>query len=171
MCTIAAMTDFPDVTAIPYTTSFGDGWVAHAGDTVIELGLPGAAAVYPMARHALSPAMRLAADLTDYWQGGELPSAPEGMLRTAGTTPLTEAIYRLVTAIPPGETMTYADVAAAVGRPGAARAAGAAMAANRFAPVIPCHRVVGSDGTLRGYAGGLEMKRYLITMEAGIAHV
>jgi O-6-methylguanine DNA methyltransferase len=63
--------------------------------------------------------------------------------------------------------MTYAAVAAAVGRPGAARAVGAAMAANRFAPMIPCHRVVGSDGSLRGYAGGVEMKRYLITLEAG----
>jgi len=70
-----------------------------------------------------------------------------------------------VASIPRGATMTYATVAAAVGRPGAARAVGAAMAANRFAPVIPCHRVVGSDGTLRGYAGGLEMKLRMLVME------
>ena len=61
--------------------------------------------------------------------------------------------------------MTYAEVAAEAGRPGAARAVGTAMAANRFAPVIPCHRVVGSDGSLRGYGGGLEMKRSLLAVE------
>ena len=65
--------------------------------------------------------------------------------------------------------MTYADVAALVGRPRAARAVGAAMAKNRFAPMIPCHRVIGTDGSLRGYAGGIEMKRRLLDMEAADA--
>jgi methylated-DNA-[protein]-cysteine S-methyltransferase len=59
-------------------------------------------------------------------------------------------------------------VAEAAGRPGAARVVGAAMAANPFAPVIPCHRVVGSDGTLRGYGGGLEMKQAMLDMERGV---
>jgi len=62
--------------------------------------------------------------------------------------------------------MTYAAVASQVGHPGAARAIGAAMAKNRFAPMIPCHRVVGTDGSLRGYAGGLAMKRHLLEVEA-----
>jgi len=75
-------------------------------------------------------------------------------------------VYRAVTAIPPGNTMTYADVASQVGHPGAARAIGAAMAKNRFAPMIPCHRVVGTDGSLRGYAGGIAMKRHLLEVEA-----
>ncbi len=75
-------------------------------------------------------------------------------------------VYRIVAAIPAGATMTYAEVADQAGRPGAARAVGAAMAKNRFAPMIPCHRVVGSDGSLRGYAGGLDMKRQLLAMEA-----
>ena len=165
------MTEFAtDAAAVSYTTSFGDGWVAFQGDAVIQLGLPGAPAPYPMVVTAPASATRLAADLVEYWRGGPLPGPPDNVLRDTGGTPLTEAIYRTVSAIPAGATMTYADVAAAVGRPRAARAVGAAMAANRFAPMIPCHRVVGSDGNLRGYAGGLQMKQYLIAMEAGAAN-
>ncbi len=156
-----------DAAVIAYPTSFGDGWVAFVGDAVAELGLPGARSPYRNTAPAPEAATTLAARLADYWQGGPLPVAPDGILRAAGTTALTGTICRRVTAIPAGETMTYAAVAAAVGRPGAARAVGAAMAANRFAPMIPCHRVVGSDGSLRGYAGGVEMKRYLIALEAG----
>jgi O-6-methylguanine DNA methyltransferase len=78
-------------------------------------------------------------------------------------------IYERVVAIPPGSTLTYAEVARECGAPGAARAVGAAMAENPVAPLIPCHRVVGSDGSLRGYAGGIEMKRRLLDMEASRA--
>jgi methylated-DNA-[protein]-cysteine S-methyltransferase len=159
-----------DAVAFTYSTSFGEGWLAFAGDGVIELGLPGAESPYPLIRKAPDQVAQLAAGLTGYWRGGELPAVPDTLVQGAGRTPLTEAIYRRVASIPAGSTMTYAGVAAAVGRPRAARAVGAAMAANRFAPLIPCHRLVGSDGSLRGYAGGLEMKRYLIAMEAGVAH-
>lgn len=159
-----------ETAAISYPTCFGDGWVAFAGGDIVELGLPGAHCPHPTTQRAPDPATLLAAELTEYWRGGELPDLPEAMLRVAGGTPLTKAIYRRVSAIPAGTTMTYGEVAGAVGRPRAARAVGAAMAANRFAPIIPCHRLVGSDGSLRGYAGGLEMKRYLIELEAGAAH-
>jgi methylated-DNA-[protein]-cysteine S-methyltransferase len=87
-------------------------------------------------------------------------------MATAARTELVGKIYEKVLSIPPGSTMTYTAVAAGVGHPGAARAVGAAMAANRFAPIIPCHRVVGSDGSLRGYAGGLDMKQALLALEA-----
>jgi len=159
-----------ETAAVSYSTSFGDGWVAFAGEDVVELGLPGTRPLHEMATLAPGPVTRLAGELTEYWRGGELPDLPEAVLWIAGGTPLTEAIYRRVSAIPAGTTMTYGEVAAAVGRPRAARAVGAAMAANRFAPLIPCHRLVGSDGSLRGYAGGLDMKRYLIAMEAGAIH-
>lgn len=105
--------------------------------------------------------------LERYFAGrGPLPRA-DRLIPRAATTSLSERIYRKVATISAGDTMTYAEVAAAVGAPHAARAVGAAMARNRFAPVIPCHRVVGSDGSLRGYAGGIEMKRALLAMEAG----
>lgn len=110
-------------------------------------------------------AMELVASLEGYWRGGSLPPLSSIDLDAASRTDLDRRIYEAVATIPAGSTRTYAEVARRVNRPGAARAVGAAMAANRFAPVIPCHRVVGSDGRLRGYAGGLEMKRFLLEME------
>jgi methylated-DNA-[protein]-cysteine S-methyltransferase len=73
-----------------------------------------------------------------------------------------------MSAIPYGSTVTYAELAARAGRPGAARAAGHACATNPIAIVVPCHRVLGSDGGLRGYGGGLEMKRFLLQLEGAL---
>jgi methylated-DNA-[protein]-cysteine S-methyltransferase len=84
----------------------------------------------------------------------------------AGRTPFERQILEVVCSIPAGSSMTYGAVAAAAGRPGAARAVGAALARNPFPPAIPCHRVVGADGGLRGYRGGIEMKRRLLQAEA-----
>ena len=67
--------------------------------------------------------------------------------------------------VPPGLTMSYGELAAASGRPGAARAVGAAMANNPVPLIVACHRVLASDGTLHGYGGGLDMKRRLLAME------
>jgi methylated-DNA-[protein]-cysteine S-methyltransferase len=91
------------------------------------------------------------------------------MIARAGATPFLKRVYEAVVEIPPGETKTYAEVAELARRPGAARAVGAAMARNPFAPLIPCHRVVGSDGRLTGYGGGLDMKRQLLEMEGADA--
>lgn len=79
----------------------------------------------------------------------------------------TRRIYECCRAIPPGQVLTYAELAAEAGRPGAARAVGRAMATNPWPIAIPCHRVVGSDGTLRGYGGGLPMKAALLSFERG----
>ena len=68
-------------------------------------------------------------------------------------------------AIPTGQVATYGGVAAAVGRPGAARAVGGAMHANRTPIVVPCHRVIGSDGSLTGFGGGLTLKQELLGLE------
>ena len=86
-------------------------------------------------------------------------------LDVAGTA-FQEAVWRELRKIPPGETRSYADIAAAVGKPGAVRAAGSANGANHVAVLIPCHRVVRSDGSLGGYAGGVERKRKLLEAEA-----
>jgi len=67
--------------------------------------------------------------------------------------------------IPPGQTRSYAEIAAAVGQPGAVRAVGTANGSNPIAILVPCHRVVRSDGSLGGYAGGLETKRLLLRAE------
>jgi methylated-DNA-[protein]-cysteine S-methyltransferase len=77
-------------------------------------------------------------------------------------------VWDAVRAIPYGSTATYAEIAARIGRPGACRAVGRANALNPVAIVIPCHRVIGSDGSLTGYAGGIEMKRALLALEAQV---
>jgi AraC family transcriptional regulator, regulatory protein of adaptative response / methylated-DNA-[protein]-cysteine methyltransferase len=91
-------------------------------------------------------------------------SMPDLPLDVAGTA-FQQAVWQELRRIPPGETRTYAQIAAAVGRPGAVRAAGTANGQNRVAVLIPCHRVIGTDGTLRGYAYGLERKQKLLERE------
>ena len=86
-------------------------------------------------------------------------------LDVAGTA-FQRAVWAELMRIPPGETRSYAQIAAAVGRPGAVRAAGSANGANSVAVLIPCHRVVRSDGTLGGYAYGSERKAALLEREA-----
>lgn len=148
-------------------TELGPGWVEWFGDREVRLGLPGSPP--PAGRPAPPPkaVASLVADLERYWAGrGELPDAAAFLPEDDG---FQTAVYRVVANIPRGSTLTYAEVARRAGRPGAARAVGAAMAANQLAPVVPCHRVVGSDGSLRGYAGGLPMKRRLLEIEGAHA--
>ena len=80
-------------------------------------------------------------------------------------TAFQEAVWRELRRIPPGETRSYAEIAAAAGSPNAVRAAGSANGANNVAVLIPCHRVIRSDGSLGGYAYGLEIKRELLERE------
>ena len=80
-------------------------------------------------------------------------------------TPFQKAVWNELQRIPYGETRSYGDIAKAVGKPGAARAVGMANHDNPIAVVIPCHRVVGRDGSLTGYAGGLHLKAQLLSIE------
>lgn len=80
-------------------------------------------------------------------------------------TAFQEAVWRQLRTIPPGETRTYAQIAAAIGHPGAVRAAGSANGANHVSVLIPCHRVIRTDGSLGGYAWGLAIKRELLARE------
>ena len=81
-------------------------------------------------------------------------------------TPFSLRVLEAVTRVPFGRTETYQSIARQVGRSGAARAVGRAVATNPLPLVIPCHRIVGSDGSLTGYGGGLELKRALLQMES-----
>jgi methylated-DNA-[protein]-cysteine S-methyltransferase len=89
----------------------------------------------------------------------DLALAPEG-------TPLQLDVWRLLAKIPYGETTSYGELARRLGRPDAARAVGAANGGNPIPIVIPCHRVVGANGSLTGFGGGLEAKRWLLRHEA-----
>ena len=99
----------------------------------------------------------------------EHPAAmPDLPIDVAGTA-FQEAVWRELRKIPPGETRSYAQIAAAIGQPAAVRAVGTANGDNHVAVLIPCHRVIRSDGTLGGYAGGLDRKRKLLDAEQASA--
>jgi methylated-DNA-[protein]-cysteine S-methyltransferase len=88
----------------------------------------------------------------------DLPLAPRG-------TEFERRVWQGLGAIPYGETRSYAEVARSIGHPAACRAVGRANGRNPIAVVIPCHRVIGSDGSLTGYGGGLDLKRFLLDLE------
>jgi methylated-DNA-[protein]-cysteine S-methyltransferase len=89
----------------------------------------------------------------------DLPLAPEG-------TPFQQEVWRAVAAIPYGETRSYGAIARQINRHDAVRAVGAANGQNPLPIVIPCHRVIGSDGRLTGYGGGLPLKKRLLALES-----
>jgi methylated-DNA-[protein]-cysteine S-methyltransferase len=103
---------------------------------------------------------------TEYFAGErttfDLPLRPHG-------APFQLRVWDALLRIPYGETVSYGELARELGHPTAARAVGAANGRNPLAIVVPCHRVIGSNGTLTGYAGGLECKRALLDLEIGAA--
>jgi len=105
-------------------------------------------------------------ELERYWQGSRQPFAvrldPQG-------TPFQQAVWRTLLDIPAGHTSTYASVAARAGSPRAVRAAGAAIGRNPLSIIVPCHRVLGRDGSLTGYAGGLQRKQALLRLEGALS--
>jgi methylated-DNA-[protein]-cysteine S-methyltransferase len=89
----------------------------------------------------------------------------------AGGTPFRHEVWRALTTIGFGETTHYGALAVRIGRPRAVRAVGAANGANPISIVVPCHRVIGHDGALTGYSGGVSRKRWLLDHEAAFARV
>jgi methylated-DNA-[protein]-cysteine S-methyltransferase len=106
---------------------------------------------------------RAAACIGRYFAGAL--DAFDGLAFDLRGSPFQRAVWEQLLAIPRGATRSYADIARAVGRPAAVRAVGAAVGRNPLSILVPCHRVVGSDGTLTGYAGGIERKAALLALE------
>jgi methylated-DNA-[protein]-cysteine S-methyltransferase len=106
----------------------------------------------------------LVTQLDEYFAGArttfDLPLRQQG-------SPFEQRVWAELLAIPYGDTASYGEIAARIGRPGMARAVGRANARNPIAIVCPCHRVIGGDGSLTGYAGGLDTKRALLELESG----
>jgi methylated-DNA-[protein]-cysteine S-methyltransferase len=104
------------------------------------------------------------AQLREYFAGGrkrfELSLMPQG-------TPFQQRVWRALLEIPYGATIAYAQLAARIGQPSASRAVGLANGRNPLPIVIPCHRVIGADGSLTGYGGGLAIKERLLALERG----
>jgi methylated-DNA-[protein]-cysteine S-methyltransferase len=115
-------------------------------------------AAHPVLRQAI-------AQLQDYFAGTrthfELPLDLQG-------TPFQQDVWRALLTIPSGRTTSYGEISRSLGRPQAARAVGAAVGRNPVSIVVPCHRVVGTSGTLTGYAGGLERKSALLRLEGAL---
>jgi|SRR6266404_1072760 len=128
--------------------SFQDGRKAHAPD--------------PEWREDATPLKEAIRQLCAYWAGDlenfDLPLAPQG-------TPFQLAVWKALCAIPYGTTISYGELARRVGNANASRAVGLANGSNPIAIVIPCHRVIGSNGKLTGYGGGLPIKQKLLALE------
>ncbi len=96
---------------------------------------------------------------------GELEAIDALPVRTGGT-PFQREVWRALREIPCGTTVSYAELAERIGRPTAARAVGLANGSNPVGVVVPCHRVIGSNGSLAGYGGGIDRKRWLLAHES-----
>lgn len=168
-------------------TPIGRIWLASRQSGLVRIELPGPNAElrlnvwlalhFPMAskRAGVSPILKKAcAEIEAYFTAGLTTFSVAYEL--VGT-PFQQEVWRSVSRIPFGETMSYREIATAAGNPRAVRAVGNAQSANPLPIVVPCHRVIGTDGSLTGYAGGIEIKQWLLEhetarqqLDAGSAH-
>lgn len=147
------------------TSTFGDLLLTDHGAGLSGVYFPGhrrGAVVTETWVHAPDVFVEVARQLDAYLTGDldafDLSLDPRG---TDGQ----RAVWAALRTIPRGATTTYGALAADIGRPGAARAVAGAVARNPISIVVPCHRVVGADATLTGYAGGIDRKRWLLALE------
>ena len=141
-------------------TPIGTIWLGGGDRGLTHVSFERTPATAPPPRLASAARQQLAAYFAGELERFDLPLAPTG-------TDFQRRVWDAVAAIPYGATASYSEIAAAVGRPAACRAVGAANGRNPLAIVIPCHRVVGAAGALTGYGGGLERKRALLDLERG----
>lgn len=146
-----------------YSTPIGDITIADNGTAIthIHFGSPDGLPDFGT-QLATELTDRAFAQLTEYFAGTrtdfDLPLCPKG-------TEFQQKIWRALQTVPYGETRTYGEIAAQTGNPKASRAVGMANHHNPIAIVIPCHRIIGKNGTLTGYAGGLDIKQTLLHLE------
>ena len=110
---------------------------------------------------------KVSQQLTDYFAGRRAQF--DVPLDLAGGTDFQQAVWQALLAIPQGRTASYGDVSVRIGKPAAVRAVGAAVGRNPVSIIVPCHRVLGADGSLTGYAGGLDRKTALLKLEGALA--
>jgi methylated-DNA-[protein]-cysteine S-methyltransferase len=145
----------------------GDMVLASGGDALTGVWFDGQRYQPPInpawrRRPDLPILRRAVAELAEYFAGERI--AFDLALAPAGT-PFQRDVWRVIASVPCGETIAYRELAVRAGRPGSIRAAGAATGRNPLSIIVPCHRIVGADGALTGYAGGLARKRALLALE------
>ena len=152
-----------------YPSAFGELAIAASEDGLVGIDLQTGkrplVAKPEWQRQATPLTDTAAAQLQEYFAGErqvfDLP------LDAAGTD-FQRRVWQALCAIPYGETRSYRELAESIGNPNAVRAVARANGANPLSIVVPCHRVIGADGTLTGYAGGLEMKARLLVLEGAL---
>jgi len=155
----------------PFTVvADGDGRLVAAGwtDDATDGRMAGRLRIFATRRdaefvRAANPG-GLSAALTAYF-AGDLAAIEKLPVSESAGTPFQRSVWRALRGIPCGESRSYGDIARAIGRPSAVRAVGLANGSNPICIVVPCHRVIGSNGKLVGYGGGVERKRWLLTHE------
>ena len=149
-----------------YNSPIGSLLLAGRGAALEFLGFPsGSRAMVPQTDWTSSATLFAAAaqQLREYFQGNRRSFS---LALAPAATPFQRKVLDALQAIPYGETRTYKDIAASIGNPKAVRAVGAANGRNPIPIIIPCHRVIGSDGALTGFGGGLDAKRALLRLES-----
>jgi methylated-DNA-[protein]-cysteine S-methyltransferase len=140
-------------------TPIGTLWLAGDDSGLRQIAFDGTPEGRPPGSLLTEAAEQLRAYFAGRLEGFDLPLSPQG-------TDFQRRVWDAVAGVPYGSTTTYSDLAAAIGRPTACRAVGAANGRNPLPIVVPCHRVIGAAGTLTGYGGGLDRKRALLDLEA-----
>lgn len=176
-----------DVQALPrdeplwchsFDTALGRCGIAWSRLGIVGSLLPEASPATLQRRHPgavltdeLPPVVQAAVDGIRALLAGEMRDLSDIVLDERAIPEFRRQVHALTRAIPPGQTRTYGDIAAALGQPGAARAVGRAEGENPFAPIVPCHRVMGAGGEPAGFSapGGIETKRRLLLIEARAA--
>ena len=154
------------------TTTTYTGWQSPVGELLLIGDEDALRAIHLPGRHrvdggwveAEAPFAAAIEQLDEYFAGERVEF--DLSLAMSGTE-FDRAVWAELGRIPYGETRSYGEIARAIGRPERARAVGSANARNPVPIIVPCHRVIGSDGSLVGYGGGLDLKRELLDLEAG----
>lgn len=143
-----------------FLSPLGTVTVTTNGAAVIAVGFSEAPITSPSCALATHAADQLQAYFNGQLQHFDVPLAASG-------TAFQQRVWQALLAIPYGQTASYKDIATRLGDVNAVRAVGMANARNPIAIIVPCHRIIGSDGSLTGYAGGLEKKQWLLQHERG----
>ncbi|MEG0649084.1 MAG: methylated-DNA--[protein]-cysteine S-methyltransferase [Oscillospiraceae bacterium] len=144
---------------IKMNTPIGDLWLSADGDFLIAIST-----VYPNLPILESEILICAkAQLNEYFNGQRKIF---NLATKADACPFTKSVWQALCEIPYGKTATYSEIASKIGKPNAARAVGRANHVNPLMIIVPCHRVIGKNGSLTGYAGGIDIKQALINIEA-----
>ncbi len=147
---------------IPCESPFGTLWIFAHENAITEIHFPNALPAPDHILEATPLLLQAKQQLSEYWKRKRttftLPLDPKG-------TPYQKKVWNALLTIPFGETRSYGEIAKQLGNPKAARAVGFANHNNPIPILIPCHRVIGANGSLTGYAGGLEIKKALLMLE------